>query len=680
MDSNQKRFVEDALDLLNELDEGLMQLESNPQATAPLEQVFRTMHTIKGGANMFGFENIGELAHHVETLYDLVRQGKMQISDGLISLTLHAFDKVRDLLKEKDVAKANDAEILKEHLTSAVNFLKAAELESSGDSPQTTNMIHKDELATFFICVSPTISITEDGNHPLVFIVQDIAALGASKVLFNKKESGEVKQWEIFVTTTTPQSELESYFIFVENECTVTYTRLIPCDLFELPQFVEYLNKLNGQTVDMDKVKLFAALRMEACKKERKADLDEVVAPTKRKNVSHDSYIKVSKRKVDDLLNWISELIILQAQLTTTASSIQSTALNDVTEQLESITARLRDTSLEIGLVPVETLVTNFKRLVRDLSKQLNKKVNFLSEGADTEMDKDVIEMMAEPIVHIIRNSVDHGIENVADRRTAGKSEHGTVKLKAFNSSSYVNIIISDDGRGISRENVLQKAVQKGLISADENPSDEAVFDLIFHPGLSTATLVSDVSGRGVGMDVVKQKINELRGSVTIKSIAGKGTAIHIKLPLSRSIIEGLLVNVADTRYVVPLNVIERIDRIPYAEIYRDDKVDKTVIVNEEPLPVLSLRQRFHNDVNPPQTTDIISVLVNGIRKGIAVDKIEGKMQTVMKPLGDVYKQQDFISGSTILGNGTLALVLDPARLFLSISHKEFSDKYEKSN
>ena len=193
-----------------------------------------------------------------------------------------------------------------------------------------------------------------------------------------------------------------------------------------------------------------------------------------------------------------------------------------MTEQLESITARLRDTSLEIGLVPVETLVTNFKRLVRDLSKQLNKKVNFLSEGADTEMDKDVIEMMAEPIVHIIRNSVDHGIENIADRKAAGKSEHGTVKLKAFNSSSYVNIIISDDGRGISRENVLQKAVQKGLISADENPSDEAVFDLIFHPGLSTATQVSDVSGRGVGMDVVKQKINELRGSVTVKSICGK--------------------------------------------------------------------------------------------------------------------------------------------------------------
>ena len=680
MDSNQKRFVEDALDLLNELDEGLMQLESNPQATAPLEQVFRTMHTIKGGANMFGFENIGELAHQLETLYDMVRQGKMQITDGLISLTLHAFDKVRDLLKEKDVARINNAEVLKDHLTSAVNFLKVAESESSADISQTTNAKNKDELATFCLRISPTINITEDGNHPLVFIVQDISALGTSKVILIQKPSREVDHWEVFITTTAPQSELESYFIFVENECVVSYFKLTPCDLFEQPEFSEYLNSLDNLPADPTKIATFVALRLATYHQQK--DEDEEIAEignTKKRSVS-DSYIKVSKRKVDDLLNWISELIILQAQLATTASSIQSTALNDVAEQLEMITGRLRDTSLEIGLVPVETLVTKFKRLVRDLSKQLNKKVNFLSEGADTEMDKDVIEMMADPMVHIIRNSIDHGIEPAVERKAIGKSEHGTVKLKAFNSSSYVNIIISDDGKGISRENVLQKALEKKLISPNENPSNEDVFNLIFHPGLSTASQVSDVSGRGVGMDVVKQRIDELRGSVAVKSIAGKGTAIHIKLPLSRSIIEGLLVNVAETRYVVPLNVIERIDRIPYAEIHREDKVDKTVIVNEEPLPVLSLRQRFHNDVNPPKTADIISVLVNGIKKGIAVDRIEGKMQTVMKPLGDVYKQQDFISGSTILGNGTLALVLDPARLFLSTSHKEFSDKYERSN
>lgn len=668
MDSNQKRFVEDALDLLNELDEGLLQLEANPQASAPLEQVFRTMHTIKGGANMFGFENIGELAHHLETLYDLVRQGKMQVTDGLISITLHAFDKVRDLLKEKDAARINNAEALKDHLKTAIDFLKVIEAESASDlSKASGTAIQKDELATFLLRISPSISITEDGNHPLVFIVQDVSALGTSRSILTKKENGEVAHWEVFITTTAPQSELESYFIFVENECTVTYSRLTPCDLFEQPEFTAYLDSLGGHPVEMAKVQTYVTLRMEAYNEQREDDADESESVAVRRRNAGDSYIKVSKRKVDDLLNWISELIILQAQLTTTASSISNTALTDVTEQLEMITGRLRDTSLEIGLVPVETLVTKFKRLVRDLSKQLDKKVNFLSEGADTEMDKDVIEMMADPMIHIIRNSIDHGIETPAERKAAGKSEHGTVKLKAFNSSSYVNIIISDDGKGIPKESVLKKAIEKGLVSADNQLSDEEIFDLIFHPGLSTASQVSDVSGRGVGMDVVKQKIDELRGSVSVKSQPGKGTAVHIKLPLSRSIIEGLLVNVAETRYVVPLNVVERIDRIPYAEVHRDDKVNKTVIVNEEPLTVLSLRQRFHDEINPPKTTDIISVLVNGIRKGIAVDKIEGKMQTVMKPLGDAYKQQDFISGSTILGNGNLALVLDPSRLFSTI-------------
>src|SRR5688572_27640448 len=389
MDSNQKRFAEDALDLLNELDEGLMQLESNPQATAPLEQVFRTMHTIKGGANMFGFENIGELAHQLETLYDLVRQGKAQVSDGLISLTLHAFDKVRDILKEKDVAKINNAEVLKDHLKSAVSFLKAVEAESAADKSQTTHATHKDELATFCLNISPRINITENGNHPLVFIIQDIAALGNSKVILIQKPSGEVDHWEVYLTTTAPQSELESYFLFVENECVVSYLKLTPCDLFEQPEFSEYINTLGNAPADHTKIATFVALRLEIYNQQKDEEEETADLAGIKKRSVNDSYIKVSKRKVDDLLNWISELIILQAQLTTTASTIQSTALNDVTEQLEMITARLRDTSLEIGLVPVETLVTKFKRLVRDLSKQLNKKVNFLSRSEERRVGKE---------------------------------------------------------------------------------------------------------------------------------------------------------------------------------------------------------------------------------------------------------------------------------------------------
>ncbi|HEU5290607.1 MAG TPA: chemotaxis protein CheA [Cyclobacteriaceae bacterium] len=661
MDSNQKRFVEDALDLLNELDEGLLQLESNPQASAPLEQVFRTMHTIKGGANMFGFENIGELAHHLETLYDLVRQGKMQVSDGLISITLHAFDKVRDLLKEKDAAKITNAENLKDHLHIAIEFLKNAEKETAGltEGPSTSS---KDELATFFLRVTPTVTMTPDGNHPLVFILQDLEALGTAKAICYQNANREVAHWDLFLSTTSAQSEIESYFIFVENECQVKITRLITGDLFGSEEFSPFVAQFESTPVELSALTDFVSRVAGKIIVDLEEESEEEIVSKKKKQ--HDTNIKVSKRKIDDLLNWISELIILQAQLTNATKGFNSQELTEVTEQLEMITNRLRDTSLEIGLVPIETLVTKFKRLVRDLSKALNKKVNFLSEGAETEMDKDLIELMTEPMIHIIRNCIDHGIETPSERKALGKAEHGTVKLKAFNSNSYVNIIISDDGKGINKDKVLTKAIEKGIVAADAQLTDEEILNLIFHAGLSTASQVSDISGRGVGMDVVKQKINDLRGYVSVKSAIGKGTSIHIKLPLSRSIIEGLLVKVDETRYVVPLNVVDRIDRIEYENLNRDNQVSKSVIVNEELLSIFSLRQHFHQGSQSPKTTDIISVTVNGVRKGIAVDRIEGKMQTVMKPLGDAYQQQDFIAGSTILGDGSLALVLDPSRLF----------------
>ncbi|HMG94464.1 MAG TPA: chemotaxis protein CheA [Chryseolinea sp.] len=664
MDNNQKRFVEDALDLLNELDEGLLQLEANPQATAPLEQVFRTMHTIKGGANMFGFENIGELAHHLETLYDLVRQGKMQVSDGLISITLHAFDKVRDLMREKDAARIANAEELKDHLKITIEFLKSTEAESMKVAQASVQPISKkDQLATFFIRISPTVNMTTDGNHPLVFIIQDLEALGTARTYCYKKTDGNIAHWDVFLSTTTALAEVETYFLFVENECQVTYTKLLACDLFGSEEFKQLIEQF-AETPASPEALISFAEKIASNFNQDDADDDAATPGATRKKSFNDTYIKVSKRKIDDLLNWISELIILQAQLVNVTSSLNSAEITEVTEQLELVTNSLRDTSLEIGLVPIETLVTKFKRLVRDLSKSLDKKVNFISEGTETEMDKDVIELMTEPMIHIIRNCIDHGIEHPGERRQAGKTEHGTVKLKAFNTASYVNIVISDDGIGIDKDKVLKKAIERGLVASDAVLTEEEILNLTFHSGLSTASALSDVSGRGVGMDVVKQKINDLRGYVTIKSTQGKGTSIDIKLPLSRSIIEGLLVKVENTRYVVPLNLIDRIDRISYDELDRGDHVNKMVVINEQTLSVFSLRQKFHSESIAPKTTDIISVSVNGIRKGIAVDRIEGKMQTVMKPLGDAYQQQDFIAGSTILGDGSLALVLDPSRLF----------------
>lgn len=662
MDNNQKRFVEDAIDLLNDLDEGLMQLEANPTATGPLEQVFRTMHTIKGGANMFGFTQIGNLAHHLETLYDLVRLGRYQVTDDLISITLQAFDKVRDLLKEKDEARINDPSSYEAHVSAATSLLHVAEQQS----PIVADAVSKDELATFYIRVTPSIEVTADGTHQLVFIMLDLEGLGTAKTYITTKAGNQVDHWTQFLATTSSASEIESAFLFVDQECKYEVSKLTTGDIMQDETFLQATDNFHSETIDFKTLQQVAT-NSAASLKDTVAptfDVDDDNTVTTKKRVANDSIIKVSKRKIDDLLNWISELIVLQGQVANVARATNHAQFGDIAEQLELITNRLRDTSLEIGLVPIETLVIKFKRLVRDLSKSLNKKVNFLSEGADTEMDKDVIEMMADPMIHIIRNSIDHGIGHPEERKAAGKNEYGTVKLKAFNSSTYINIIISDDGRGIDKDAVFKKAIEKGLVAADAKLTDEEIYNFIFHPGLSTASKVSDVSGRGVGMDAVKQKIHELRGSIQVKSEKGKGTSFHIKLPLSRSIIEGLLVNVAETRYIVPLNVIERIDRIAYSELDINDRVNHMVIVNEEPLSVFSLRKQFHDETNTPRTVDIISVLVNGTRKGIAVDKIEGKMQTVLKPLGEVYQKQEYISGSTILGNGSLALVLDPSRLF----------------
>jgi two-component system chemotaxis sensor kinase CheA len=658
MGDNQKRFIEDSLDLLNELDESLMQLEANPLATAPLEQVFRTMHTIKGAASMFGFENISQLAHLLETVFDKVRQGHLPVSDDLISITLNSFDKVRDQLGKTNAGKSIADDFLDEHIAQITQFLRTFDIS---DVTGETGVV--DQESTYLLLINPTIQIEESSNHPIIYIVKDLETLGSIKTQEYKDDGKQITQWRIILSTPVSTSEIESYFIFVEHECKIALHHLTSGNLLESMEFQEIINRYFANEYSeaefVKETKEFSDRNKSVVRSELVAD-DEM--PGKR--IVHDSVIKVGKHKIDDLINWISELIILQAQLLNIAQRNRITALDEITERMETVINHLRDTSLEIGLVPVEVLVTKFKRLVRDLSKLQGKKVNFLSKGTETEMDKDVIEMMTDPIMHLIRNAIDHGIERPDVRKRAGKPEYGTIKLKAFRSNTFINLIVSDDGKGIDRERVLQKAIEQGIVKPDDKLTDQEIFNLIFRSSLSTADTVSNVSGRGVGMDVVYQRISELRGSIDIASVAGQSTSFHIKLPLSRSIIDGLLVLVDKTCYVLPLNVIERIDRIPFNLLGRENRICTDILVNESLLTVFSLRKKFYSESIPPKTTDIISVDVNGIRKGIAVDSIQGKIQAVLKPLGEHYQNQEFISGSTILGDGTIALVLDPQRLF----------------
>jgi two-component system, chemotaxis family, sensor kinase CheA len=658
MGDNQKRFIEDSLDLLNELDESLMQLEANPLAIPPLEQLFRTMHTIKGAASMFGFENISQLAHLLETVFDKVRHGHLPVSDDLISITLHSFDKVRDQLGKTNAGKSIANDFLDAHIEQITQFLRNIDIS---DGIGEAGIVNQDN--TYLLLIDPVIRIEEDSNHPIIFIVKDLETLGSIKTHAVKSDGKQITQWRIVLSTSVPASEIESYFIFVEHECKTTLHLLASGNLLESLEFQEIVNRYYANKYSETELATLTKAFSERNKNiahPESATEDEMPA----KRMVNDSVIKVGKHKIDDLINWISELIILQAQLLNIAQRNRIAALDEITERMETVINQLRDTSLEIGLVPVEVLVTKFKRLVRDLSKLQGKKVNFLSKGTETEMDKDVIEMMTDPIMHLIRNAIDHGIERPEIRKKAGKPEYGTIKLKAFRSNTFINLIVSDDGKGIDRERVLLKAIEQGIVKPEEKLTNQEIFNLIFRSSLSTADTVSNVSGRGVGMDVVYQRIAELRGSIDIASVAGQSTSFHIKLPLSRSIIDGLLVLVDETSYVLPLNVIERIDRVPFNLLERENRICTDILVNESLLNVFSLRKKFYSHSKPPKTTDIVLVDVNGTRKGIAVDSIQGKIQAVLKPLGEHYHNQEFISGSTILGDGTIALVLDPQRLF----------------
>ncbi|UII31837.1 chemotaxis protein CheA [Fulvivirga ulvae] len=659
MDDNQKQFIEDMLDLLNQLDEGLMQLEANPHASAPLEQVFRVMHTVKGAANMFGFEHIGALAHHLETLFDHIREGHMQVSDDLISITLHAFDKVRDLLQKRSLDRIMDPRELQAHMDKVELFLKHNQV-TDHNTDLVSVLSTQSAFTTYLIEISPDIEITSDGNHPILYIIKDIEALGTSKTAIQFREGKTINHWNLVLATVSSKEEIESYFLFVEQECKVVITLLAHGNLLEIPVSSATIEEfLDGKITKIQLNALCEGIRNEAEKPEIYENKDEPLHSRYQQAI-----IKVKKHKIDDLLNKISELAILKSQLLNVANQTHNTALHEVAERVETVVGQLLGVSLDISLIQIETLVTQFKRLVRDLSRSLGKKVNFISKGVDTEMDKDIIETMTQPLLHIIRNAVDHGIEYPEERKLKGKSEHGTIKLHAFRSSAFINLVISDDGKGIDKGKIINKAIEHNLVSPDAPLSEEEVLNLVFHPGLTTADMVSDISGRGVGMDVVKQKITELRGSIKVSSSEGSGTQFHIKLPLSRSIIDGLLVKVADTKYIIPIGVIERIDRIPFSLLSRKDRIQTDVMINEKPLSVLSLREQYHAAKDTPKTSDIISVNVNGQIKGVAVDIIEGMMQVILKPMGDMYNDQDFISGSAILGDGAVALVLDPERLF----------------
>ena len=392
----------------------------------------------------------------------------------------------------------------------------------------------------------------------------------------------------------------------------------------------------------------------------------------KQQQEEQSSGIRVPADKLDTLVNLVGEMVTVQARLSQTVASLDHAELLSISEEVERLTAELRDNTMSIRTMPIGTTFSKFKRLVRDLSNELKKDIALVTEGAETELDKTVIERLNDPLVHLIRNCIDHGIERPEAREAAGKPPQGTVHLSAAHSGANVLIRIEDDGAGLDVEAIRAKAMEKGLIADGVEMTEKEIFALIFAPGFSTATQVTSVSGRGVGMDVVKRSIDALRGSIDISSRKGTGTTITLKLPLTLAIIDGLLVQVGDGHFVLPLSIVEECVELTREDVARTHGRQIT-FVRDEIVPYIRLRERFVTNGNGPDVEQIVITGSSGGRVGFVVDKVIGEHQTVIKNMGKMYRQVDAISGATILGDGTVALIVDVPKLVEGVESQEFA-------
>ncbi len=389
------------------------------------------------------------------------------------------------------------------------------------------------------------------------------------------------------------------------------------------------------------------------------------------------SSIRVASDKLDTLVNLVGELVTVQARLTQTAATKNDPELIPIAEEVERLTEELRDNTMSVRMVPIGTMFTKFKRLVRDLSGEMGKEINMSTEGAETELDKTVIERLNDPMVHLIRNSIDHGVESPDIRSTAGKPGQGMLHLSARHSGTYVLIEITDDGAGLDPEAIRSKAVEKGLIDPEAELSEKDIFELILTPGFSTAAKITNVSGRGVGMDVVKRNIEALRGYIDIVSKKGEGTTITLKLPLTLAIIDGLLVTIGGDIYVIPLAIVEECIELTDEDIERAHGKNMAN-VRGEIVPYINLREQFSISNGKPPIEQIVITEVDDHRVGFVVDDVIGEHQTVIKSLGSFYKDIQGLSGATILGDGTVALILDVPKLVQN-AEKEVAANFDRN-
>jgi two-component system chemotaxis sensor kinase CheA len=659
-DQFKQSFREEAREILVELEAALLELSENRGDMELVGRVFRALHTIKGSGAMFGFEDLAAFTHNLENAFEEVRNGRLEVSSVLVDLTLSALDQIRAMLEEgaagvPAVDFAACAEILA-HVRRLTGKPESLQTEKKTAAPAEAAAGGK--MREWHIRFAPGPDMMRCGANPLL-LLRELRQLGGLSVKASMAAIPPLAEldpercyisWEMVLATSAEGDAIRDVFIFVEDSCELSIEPA--SDPASSP---EQSSAQSGNE---------SALECEADRTGRA--LKEKRAPQGGRRTydapDNASSLRVPAAKLDQFVNLVGELVTVQARLSELAAQRDDIEIAAVSEEIERLTSSLRENSMNIRMMPIRATFEKFRRLVHDLARDLGKNVELTIEGADTELDKTVIDQLGDPLMHLIRNSMDHGIEPPDVRTARGKRPTATIHLSARHSGASVLIGVSDDGGGIDAEAVQKRAVERGLVAAGAQLTESETFALLFQPGFSTAKQVTDVSGRGVGMDVVRQRVDSLRGSIDVASTPGEGTSVTLRLALTLAIIDGLLVMIGDAHFVLPLANTQECIELTRADVAAANG-KHLANVRGELIPYIRLREHFEIPSERPEIEQIMVVETEQGRYGFVVDRVLGDCQTVIKNLGRFYRHVQVVSGATILGNGTVALILDPERL-----------------
>ena len=655
-------FFEESFEGLDTMEAELLNLVPGEEDLETINTIFRAAHSIKGGSGTFGFSSVSDFTHVLETLLDQIRQGERTLTTEHVNLLLKAVDCLRSLLAGLQAEQEPD---LTEADTLRAQFEEVLGINSTTQESNIQTSDNQSDSDTYQIDFKPHHHLFKTGNEPLIMI-SELEQLGELDTTVFYDEVPEITNlssdecflhWRFFLNTSHGESAIKEVFEWVEDDADITIELCGGLFTDELPA-----PENDSSTVDQEP----SIQEPEPKQAEQAKPIKPTSANTNKKSTTPESTsIRVGIDKVDSLINMVGELVITQAMLNQLSEQditpATITALQEGLAQLAHNTRDLQENVMRIRMLPINFVFSRFPRLVRDIAQKLNKQVELKLIGEQTELDKTVMEKISDPMVHLVRNSLDHGLETVEKRLQAGKDPVGTVTLNAFHQGGNIVIEIMDDGQGLNTKKIQEKAIANGLISADNHLSNEEINELIFMPGFSTMDEVSDLSGRGVGMDVVKRNIQSLNGSVEVTSAPGVGSTFTIRLPLTLAILDGQLVKVAQHTYIIPLISIVESLQIDIAKVSRVGKNLDVLRLRDEYIPILRLYDIFNHDnaIESLDKTLLVVVETDNQKVGLLVDDLLSQQQVVIKSLEANYQKVDGISGATILGDGRVSLIVD---------------------